>query len=197
MKKSNKVNLNTFLNIINLCFILTAIIIGIYGIKIGIFKDIDVLIEEVKKVGPFGPLVFMLIQVVQVVLPIIPGGITLPAGVIIFGPISGFIYNYLSITIGSCINFLLVRKYGPPVVEKFISPETHEKYMKLLEKEDKFELIFALIILLPGFPDDFVCRLAGLSKMSLKKMILILVLCKPWVILVYSLMVERAVGYFN
>jgi len=40
---------------------------------------------------------------------------------------------------------------------------------------------------MPVAHDDFLCYLAGITKMSLKKFTLILVVCKPATILAYSL----------
>lgn len=59
-----------------------------------------------------GGLVFVFIQIVQVVIPIIPGGISCLAGVILFGAGMGFVYNYVGICIGSVIAFLIAKAYG-------------------------------------------------------------------------------------
>ena len=43
-----------------------------------------------------------------------------------------------------------------------------------------------MAMLLPLFPDDFLCYLTGVSKMTAKRFIWIIVLGKPWCILAYS-----------
>jgi uncharacterized membrane protein YdjX (TVP38/TMEM64 family) len=53
----------------------------------------------------FAPFIFMFIQIISIVFPIIPGGITTVVGVLMFGPLKGFIYNYISICAGSVIVF--------------------------------------------------------------------------------------------
>lgn len=137
--------------------------------------------------GIWAPCIFILVQIVQVVFPVIPGGLTCVAGVLCFGPLWGFIYNYVSICIGSCINFLLIRKYGKPLLLQLSSQKTYEKYVGWLEKGQRFDKLFAIAIFLPVAPDDFLCMLAGLTKMSFQRFLLIITLCKPASILAYSM----------
>lgn len=136
--------------------------------------------------GMLAPLVFMFIQITQVVFPIIPGGLTCVAGVLCFGPFWGFIYNYISIGIGSCINFLLIRKFGKPLLMRLASPKLYEKYVGWLEHGERFDKLFAFAIFLPVAPDDFLCMLAGLTKMTFQKFVMIIALCKPCSIFLYS-----------
>lgn len=135
----------------------------------------------------WAPLIFMTIQIIQVVFPIIPGGLICVAGVICFGPFWGFIYNYISICIGSCINFLLIRKYGKPLLIQLSSQKVYEKYIGWLDTKQHFDKLFALAIFFPVAPDDFLCMLAGLTKMTFKKFVFIITLCKPCSIFLYSM----------
>ena len=66
--------------------------------------------QFVNRFGMIGALIFVLIQIVQVVFPIIPGGISCLAGVLLFGAVPGFFYNYIGICVGSCIAFGIARK---------------------------------------------------------------------------------------
>lgn len=195
-KTQKKITFNTICNIISFIFVVIVIALAIYGIRVGIFTDLTVLEEQVKKAGVLGPLAFIIIQIIQVVIPIIPGGVTLPAGVLLFGPVWGFIYNYTSICAGSFINFIMIKHYGPRLLKKFASESLYNKYLGWLEKEDKFEKLFALAIFLPMFPDDFLCRLAGITKMTIKKFLLIILLCKPITIVCYSFAVNGIVDKF-
>ena len=64
---------------------LVLVVIGcVVGWRVGLFTDETVLDGFLAKAGPWAPLVFMLIQIIQVVIPIIPGGVSLLAGVLIF-----------------------------------------------------------------------------------------------------------------
>lgn len=120
-------------------------------------------------------------------IPIIPGGVSLLAGVVFFGAGPGFIYNYIGIVIGSLINFFLARYYGKSFILHIVSEESLEKYTKWTKNQKKFNWLFAICILAPVAPDDLLCLLAGLTEMKPWTYFWIIVLCKPWTIAVYSL----------
>ncbi|MBO0467983.1 TVP38/TMEM64 family protein [Enterococcus plantarum] len=175
------------INCISIVGIIATIAVTIYFIRLGVFKDVEALRGLVGDSVILGPILFMLIQIIQVVIPIIPGGISCAAGVLIFGPFAGFIYNYVGIAIGSVIIFLLGRQYGKPFILSLVSDKTYNKYIGWLDNEKRFERLFALAIFLPIAPDDALCLMAGLTKMSLKKFTLIIILAKPVSIFLYSL----------
>ena len=151
-----------------------------------IFASPEALQQYLIQFGMMAPLIFMVIQISQVVFPIIPGGLTCVTGVLCFGPIWGFVYNYVSIGIGSCINFLLIRKFGKPLLIRLASPRIYEKYASWLDKGERFDRMFAIAIFLPVAPDDFLCMLAGLTKMTFRKFAVIIAVCKPCSIFLYS-----------
>lgn len=161
------------MNIISIIGIGFSIALTIYFINLGVFKDLNALRGLVGDSIILGPIIFILIQILQVVIPIIPGGISTAAGVLIFGPYAGFIYNYVGICIGSIIIFLLGRKY--------------DKYIGWLENQSRFEKLFALAIFLPVAPDDALCLMAGLTNISVKKYTLIILIAKPLSIFLYSM----------
>jgi len=133
------------------------------------------------------PFIFMAIQIISIIIPILPGGITSVVGVIVFGPLHGFIYNYLSIVIGSVIVFLISKRYGQRIVKILIGHKTYSKYANWLDKGKRFDKAFALAIFFPIAPDDILCYLAGLTKMSYRRYLLIIAFGKPLSILIYSL----------
>ena len=143
--------------------ITAMVLFVIYGMQNGLFTDRTKMEMLIERGGIFGPLFFIFIQMVQVVVPIIPGGISCAAGVILFGPWMGLLYNYIGIVIGSMINFYLARRYGQCFVKYFVKEETYEKYAQWLEKGK------------------------GLTKMSWKRFSAIILLGKPGSIAIYSL----------
>ncbi len=172
-----------------ICFIsfaLTAIFIVI-GYKYGIFTDENKMQSMLSKAGLFAPLLFILIQAIQVVIPILPGAMGCAFGVVFFGAFKGFIYNYIGICIGSVTAFVIARACGREFVKAMTGKHFFSKYSHFLLTEDKFEKLFALLIFLPLAPDDFLCYLAGISNMSLKKFTLIILLGKPLAIFLYSM----------
>jgi uncharacterized membrane protein YdjX (TVP38/TMEM64 family) len=104
------------LNLISFSGMAVSIILTVYFFQLGVFRDMNALQSLVGHSTLTGPILFVLIQILQVIIPIIPGGISLAAGVLLFGPVEGFIYNYIGICIGSIIIFLLSRQYGKPLV---------------------------------------------------------------------------------
>lgn len=175
------------INTISIIGLGLSIALTIYFINLGVFKDINALRGLVGNSVILGPIIFMLLQILQVVIPIIPGGISSAAGVLIFGPYLGFVYNYVGISIGSVIIFLLGRRYGKPFILSMISDKTYDKYIGWLDNQSRFEKLFALAILLPVAPDDALCLMAGLTNISVKKFTLIILLAKPLSIFLYSM----------
>lgn len=175
------------LNIATAVSLIVIVILTIYGVRTGILTDREKLEMLVKESGIWGPLLFVLIQMVQVVIPIIPGGITCGVGVVIFGAWYGLLYNYIGIAAGSLINFYLARRYGQCFVKYFVKEETYDKYVGWLEKGKKFDKFFAFAIFFPCAPDDALCLIAGLTKMTWKKFTAIILLGKPASIAMYSL----------
>lgn len=179
--------MKTFIKYGSIVGIIAAIIFIIICFQKQVFVSPETLQEYLMQFGLWAPLLFIVIQITQVILPIIPGGLTCVAGVICFGPVWGFIYNYVSICIGSCIDFLLIRKYGKPLLIQLSSQKVYDKYIGWLDKGERFDKLFAIAIFLPVAPDDFLCMLAGLTKMTFQKFVLIITLCKPCSILLYSM----------
>ncbi|NAB77983.1 TVP38/TMEM64 family protein [Enterococcus hirae] len=175
------------INFISIIGLVISIGLTIYFINLGVFKDLNSLRGLVGDSIILGPIIFILIQILQVVIPIIPGGISTAAGVLIFRPYAGFIYNYVGICIGSIIIFLLGRRYGKPFILSMVSDKTYNKYVGWLDNQNRFEKLFALAIFLPVAPDDALCLMAGLTNISVKKYTWIILLAKPLSIFLYSM----------
>lgn len=153
--------------------------------RAGLFQNMEILQSAVERAGMWGPLLFISIQILQIVLPLIPGGAVLAGGVVCFGPWRGLLLNLLGTYAGSSINFALARRWGRPLAHQLVSESAREKYFRWLEDQKRFDKLFALAILLPFFPDDTLCLVAGLSKMTFRRFLLILLLKLPSVA-VYS-----------
>ena len=175
------------INFISIIGLGLSIALTIYFINLGVFKDLNALRGLVGDSIILGPVIFIFIQILQVVIPIIPGGISTAAVVLIFGPYAGFIYNYVGICIGSIIIFLLGRRYGKPFILSMISDKTYNKYIGWLDNQNRFEKLFALAIFLPVAPDDALCLMAGLTNISMKRYTLIILIAKPLSIFLYSM----------
>ena len=84
----------------------------LWGYSRGIFHSVASLQAFIKQFGNYAVLCFILLQIVQVIIPILPGGISSVAGMLMFGNLQGLLYSYLGLIIGEFIGFLLVRYYG-------------------------------------------------------------------------------------
>lgn len=169
------------------------VVVVIYAWHQGYLTDTAKLQALLDRCGILAPLVFMLVQAIQVVIPILPGAVGCVFGVVFFGPLWGFIYNYVGICIGSVCAFLLARKYGMLFVRNMTGSKFYDKYQHFLEKENQFEKMFALLIFLPVAPDDFLCYLAGVSRMRLVRFTTIILLGKPAAIFLYSMGLHQAI----
>lgn len=172
-------------NIIIAVVTVVSLIFVIYGLKTNLFTSQSVLEAFLNIFGIWAPIIFILFQAIQVVFPILPGGIGLLGGVLIFGPFDGFLYNYIGICLGSIAAFLLAKHYGTHIIESLFSPKLKEKYMKWADNK-KFPKLFTLAIFMPVAPDDFLCYLAGTTNMSLGRFATIILLGKPMAIAAYS-----------
>ena len=175
------------INILKIVTTIILILLSIYWYRLGIFTSQEKMKAYLADKQIIGPLIFTLIQIIQVVIPIIPGGVSLLGGVIFFGPIWGFIYNYVGICLGSIILFFLARHYGRPFILHLVSEKTYENYMKCTANQKKFNWFFGLCIIAPMAPDDILCMIAGLTEMKFSTYLWIILLGKPWTIAAYSL----------
>ncbi len=182
MKSKSKL----ILNILTIIGIVAVIFFIYFAVKERWFLDNEILLTKIKSFGLLAPLCFILIQMVQVVLPVIPGGASCLVGVMAFGAVGGFIYNYVGLVLGSICSFLLSRKFGMSIINKLFKEKDIKKALDKINNS-KYDLIFFLIILLPGLPDDLFCYISGITKMSLKKFTLIILISKPLTLLVYSI----------
>ena len=155
--------------------------------KQGILTSQENMQKFIMGFGTAAGIIFVLIQIIQVIIPVIPGGVSCVAGVIVFGAGMGFVYNYVGICIGSILVFLIAKRYGRALMVKMFDKKLIDKYESWTEKNGRFTKLFALAIFLPVAPDDFLCWLAGTTRMSLKQFSVIILLGKPASIALYSL----------
>ena len=157
-----------------------------------IFQSVETLQDYISDYGIWAPVVFCALQILQVIISPIPGNITTLAGGLLFGFGKGFFLSYASIFAGSLIAFGLARAFGKPLVIKLVGEKITHKYMDVLSSRQKIVLIF--MFLLPFFPDDALCLIAGLSGISWAFFIVILLLTRPAGILFSALVGSGALS---
>lgn len=152
----------------------------------GRFDSVDTLQKYIAGFGLMAPVILIVIQAMQVVLPILPGFLGCAVGAVMFGWMGGFWCNYIGISVGSIIAFLLARKYGHGVVTRMFPGERYEKWADWAAKSKSYTVVLFMGMVLPLFPDDYFCYFTGITNMSTRKFVTIIVLGKPWCILAYS-----------
>ncbi len=175
------------LQIVSAAGFLVCVAVAVWGWQTGVLTSQERLEALVAKWGPAGGLLFTAFQAVQVVVPVLPGGLGCLVGVILFGPVWGFAYNYTGICIGSLMAFAVAKNCGRPLLHLLFSEKMIQKYDRWTAERDRFARLFALAIFLPVAPDDFLCYLAGTTEMSWRRYTAIILLGKPFAIALYSL----------
>ncbi|MCB6365433.1 TVP38/TMEM64 family protein [Intestinibacillus massiliensis] len=184
------------LHIVSTGGLIATIVLVLVGWRYGIFDSQATFSNFMMQLGWLAIPAFIAIQAVQVIIPILPAAIGCSVGVIVFGPVWGFVYNYVGICIGSIIAFLLARSYGLPLVRRMVPQKQYEKYNGWLTRGKAFDRFFAIAIFAPVAPDDLLCYLAGLTPMSLRKFTAIILLGKPFAIFLYSAGLTALVTFF-
>jgi len=180
------IDIKKFFKIFGILLTGLFLIFIIYALKLGIFEDKLVLVRYIEKFGVFAFLFFIFLQAAQVVVPIVPGGLSCLVGVMAFGPVLGFVYNYIGLIIGSIISFSLSRNYGVKLIKTIFGEKIYLKYSKYI-KNNTFNKIFFWGIFIPGLPDDLLCYVAGVSNMKFKTFLISILVGKPLSLLGYSL----------
>lgn len=192
--KSYKISIS-FNQAVILLLSVALIIFSVYIYKSGVFTGTESFIRYVEGFGVWAVVVFILIQAITVVVAILPTTVGCVAGVVIFGPWFGFLYNYLGVCLGCVVSFLLSRRYGSVLVKTFVSKRYFEKYIGCCQDQKKFNKVFTLTVLIPGAPHDVFCYLAGLTKMKFGEFVSIIMLCKPATLALYSVGITAVLHY--
>lgn len=180
-------NLKTALSAALAGLVLVSVLFLLRGWLGGHFENAETLRCYIASFGPLAPLVLAVIQALQVVVPVLPGFLGCMVGAGMFGAAGGFWCNYIGITAGSILAFLLARRYGMALVKQMVPVDRYASWTAWVNGHRSYTVILLLAFLLPLAPDDFLCYFSGLTGMSARRFTWITVLGKPWCILAYSL----------
>ena len=163
---------------------------GIFLWETGFFeamKSVEGVQAYIMSFAPYSHLVFFLFQFLSVILAPIPSNISALAGGVLFGTWTAFLLTISAVLLGSMTVFFLARSLGQSFAQRFVSRKLSEKYLDLLRR--KTDVFLFLALLLPFFPDDLLCILAGLTPIRPLRFFVIALLARPW-----GLLVACAVG---
>lgn len=149
----------------------------------------------VAEAGAWGSVVYLLLSFLQVTFLPIPSTVTILAGGLLFGPALAFLYSLVGIWLGSALAFFLGRRLGRPFVT--LAAGDRETVDYYLGKTNGRELVvFFFMFLLPAFPDDLLCAIAGMTALKGSHFALIQLICRPIAIAAtLSLMTGQIIPY--
>lgn len=165
-----------------------AICIGLvwWGFESGVLSSLESLRSYISSLGAWGPVAFLVATVALVVFPVVPGGLTVIAGPVLFGPALGMLYSYVAVCAGLLLNVTIGRYVGLELIERTFAPRTVEKCLGWT-RSPHFTRAFAAAITFPIAPDDLLCYVAGATRMRWRTAAVIILLGKPWSLLLYGL----------
>ena len=157
--------------------------------KTGVFERINS-VEELREVisgaGAWAGVVYFFLQMMTVIVAPIPSNISMMAGALALGFWKAMILGVLAVVAGSIIVFLAARALGRNAIHRFLDKGVMEKYLPVIE--EKQDMFLFLTMLFPFFPDDALCMLAGLTNISLGRFTAIMILGRPWGLIIAALL---------
>lgn len=146
-------------------------------------EKIERLTDIIRSTGEWGMLVFVLIQILQVVILPLPAVVCYVPGSRIWGPLTATLLASAGVLAGSLIAYAIGRFFGKRAAEWIAGKEAVDKYAKYIGNKGK--VIFLLMQILPFFPDDILCIVAGLTAMNFPFFLATMVLVRPIIIALY------------
>ena len=143
-------------------------------------NSVDKMRNFILDLGFWGRITFVFLQFLQVTFIPIPSTILTIAGSIIYGPLQGGLLSLSGILLGSILAFYLGKTFGNKLVTFMVGEESCKKWVNFLSKA---RYTFFFMMLLPMFPDDVLCLVAGITSMS-------------WAFFVLTNLITRPIGIF-
>jgi len=131
------------------------------------FGDRNAVASSMEQAGLWGPAVLFILFVLQVFLAFIPGQALMIACGYLYGFWGGFLLSWLSLVAGGEVAFVLARRYGRSFAEKWVAPEALTRWDKAAEGQGIG--FFAVTLVMPLIPNDAMCYVAGLGKISRRR----------------------------
>ena len=136
--------------------------------------------------GAWSMLVYVLVQILQVVILPLPAFVCYFPGTLIWGPGIATLLASAGVLIGSVICYFLGKLFGRRAVEWIAGKEATDKYANYLGKRGKG--LFVIMQILPFFPDDILCLIAGLTGMNFIFFLATMIIVRPAIVAIYCYM---------
>ena len=190
--------------LIKLTFIaeLIAVVLLSVFVLLGVFADlnadrekIEAVITLVRSTGEWGMLVFVLIQFLQVVVLPLPAVVCYVPGAVIWSPMTATLLASAGVIAGSFFCYFLGRKFGRKALVWLAGKDAAEKYADYIGNRSKG--IFLIMQILPFFPDDVLCIIAGITAMNFPYFAGVIVLVRPLIIAAYCFLGDGSIIPFS
>lgn len=99
--------------------------------------------------GPKGMVIYLLATVIAVIIAPISSLPLLPISVNLWGPLAASFLNILGWLLGAWIAFSLARRFGKPLIAKFVNLKRIEQLESTLPKRNIFWLVVFLRLIMP------------------------------------------------
>lgn len=163
------------------------IIILIYIRHSGIFSSVADLQHFIKNFGNFAIAAFIVVQAIQPIVPFLPGGFATIVGMLMFGNIPGVLYSYIGLVIGEVGLFLLVRRFGSKFARLVLSEKNFDKFETTLQDHTQdIKKLLIVCFIFPFLPDDLTCLVAGMTDLSFREYLKIVLIFKIWSVASYG-----------
>lgn len=156
-------NFTRILSVVAVLFTLWLFRDSIQGVLVW-FSNREAVIDSMQHAGSWGPAILGVLFVLQVFLAFIPGQALMIASGFLYGFWGGFLISWLSLVAGGEIAFILARRYGRTFAEKWISPSILERWDRAANGQGI--AFFAITLVMPLVPNDAMCYVAGLGRIS-------------------------------
>ncbi len=131
-----------------------------------IIQDQEAVSTFLQGYGSLGPIILFVLLIAQVFVAIIPGHALMVTAGYVYGTLGLFV-TLTSTILGSQIAFLIARKYGRSLIYRLASPEIINRWDKVAKYQGILFYFFSFV--LPIFPSDLMCYVAGLCTISPKR----------------------------
>ncbi|MEG0452367.1 MAG: VTT domain-containing protein [Coprobacillus sp.] len=148
-----------------------------YQPMMDIFKNPQVLRQQLQDLGIVGYLILALIMALQVVFVFLPGEIIEIMAGFLYGPIGGMLACLIGSAVGSILIFVFVQKFGIKFIDQLIGKDKINEVHLLKDKEKRNILLF-IIFLIPGTPKDILTYLMPLTDIKLSTFLFITTLAR-------------------
>ncbi len=111
--------------------------------------------------------VYLIAEIFQILISILPGQVFQIAAGYLFGFLPGLLYTAAGAVTGTVITFCLARILGTDAIHLMLGKDRTERYVRFLNSRKAYLITF-LLYLIPGFPKDTLCYMAGVSDIRLR-----------------------------